>query len=205
MDRAVDPSEHGAVHLHPRWTIGVDDVGEDMIREGILAQDGQEQSVPPVVVVRGAIQNQGHEDLDVEDGDGGGVDGGVPGFVRVERSRAFVLLACRALGIGFGHGGRTSACSCGGGAETAARDLDRAARGRMRRADVRSMRRAEARSWSACNCGGGAEAAARERRRRGRERGGVAQMRAVAGKEGGRPRASTWRRRRSAPRGRRAA
>jgi hypothetical protein len=55
-----------------------------MIHEGIFAQDGQEQSVPPIVVVRGAIQNQGHEDLDVEDGDGGGMDGGVPGFVLVE-------------------------------------------------------------------------------------------------------------------------
>ena len=79
MDGAVDPSEHGAVHLHPRRTIGVYDVGEDVIREGIFAQDCQEHSAPPVVVVCGVIQDQGHED-----GDGGGMDSGVLGFVRVE-------------------------------------------------------------------------------------------------------------------------
>jgi hypothetical protein len=48
-----------------------------VIREGVLAQHSQEQGAPPVVVVSGAIQNQGHEDLDVEDDDRGGVDGGV--------------------------------------------------------------------------------------------------------------------------------
>ena len=85
-----------------------------MIREGIFAQDGQEQSVPPVVVVRGAIQNQGHEDLDVEDGDGSGVPGSVhvegrgPIGLRLalvgERGRAFALLARRSLGVGLSHG-----------------------------------------------------------------------------------------------------
>jgi hypothetical protein len=120
VDRAVDPGQHGAVHLHPCRSIGVDDVEEDMVGEGVLAQDGEEHGAPPVVVIGGAIQNQGHEDLDVEDGDGCGVDGGVLGLVRVEGRRPIGLrLACRlgrvfaclvllaglALSVGLGHVG----------------------------------------------------------------------------------------------------
>jgi hypothetical protein len=194
VDRVVDPSEHGAVHLHPRRTIGVDDVGEEMIREGIFAQDGQEQSVPPIVVVRGAIQNQGHEDLDVEDDDGGAIDGGVPGFVRVEgrgpiglrlalvgeRGRAFALLARRALGIGLSHGDgdERGPTALRGGPKTAARgDPNLSVSGPAIRIARRRMR-----AWV------GRRADARSR-----------------GREKSRAATGAWRRRRSAPRGRRAA
>jgi hypothetical protein len=36
VDGVVDPGEHGAVHLHPRQSIGVDHVGEIMMVRAYL-------------------------------------------------------------------------------------------------------------------------------------------------------------------------
>ena len=92
VDGVVDPREDGAVHLQPRRAIIVDHIGEDVIGEGIFAQDDEEEGAPPGVVVGDAIQDDGDEHLDVEDSDGGGVDVGVLGLVFVE-------------GLGAGGGG----------------------------------------------------------------------------------------------------
>jgi len=92
VNGAVDPREDGAVHLQPRRAIIVDHIGEDVIGEGIFAQDNEEEGAPPGVVVGDTIQDDEDEHLDVEDSDGGGVDVGVLGLVLVE-------------GLGAGSGG----------------------------------------------------------------------------------------------------
>ena len=65
--------------------LGVDHIDEDVICEGILTLDDEEQDVPAVVAVGGAIQNHMYEHLDVEDGEFLGVDNGMLGFVGVKR------------------------------------------------------------------------------------------------------------------------
>ena len=90
-----------------------------MIGEGILAQDDEEEGTPTVVVVGRAIQDHGHEHLDVEDGNGGGVDVGVVGLILVEGGGAGGggLLARDArltLLLGLGHGIQTRRRSSSG-------------------------------------------------------------------------------------------
>ena len=52
---AIDSCEDGAVHLHPCRAIGIGHVREDVIREGVLAEDDEEEIAPSVVVVGGTI------------------------------------------------------------------------------------------------------------------------------------------------------
>jgi hypothetical protein len=99
VDGAVDPREDCTVHLHPRWPIVVDHIGEDVIREGILAQDDEKKRAPSVVVVGDAIKDHRDEHLDVEDSDGGGMNICVPGFVVLKSSGA----RCVGLGLTAGN------------------------------------------------------------------------------------------------------
>lgn len=95
-DGAVDPHEDGAVHLYPCRPLGVGRVGEDVVGEGVLPEDDEEVLAPPIVVVGGTIQRDGDEHLDVDDGEGLGMHGGVLGLKGVKGSIAI------SLGLGGG-------------------------------------------------------------------------------------------------------
>ena len=86
-DGAVDPGKDGAIHLHPYRSVGVGHVREDVILEGIHAED-EEEGVPPAVVVGSAIHRHGDEHPDVDNCDGlcmhGGVLGGTKGEAHVD-------------------------------------------------------------------------------------------------------------------------
>jgi hypothetical protein len=66
----------------------VNHISEDVIPKGILAQNDEEERSPPIVIVGGAIQHQRYENLDVDDGDGCGVNSGMLGLVGVEGGHA---------------------------------------------------------------------------------------------------------------------
>ena len=85
-DGSVDPGEDGAIHLHPRRAIGMGHVGEHVIRERVLAEDDEQEVAPAIVVVGGAIQCDGDEHLDVDDGKGLGVDSSVFHLIGIEGS-----------------------------------------------------------------------------------------------------------------------
>jgi hypothetical protein len=92
-----------------------------VIGEGIFAQDDEEEGVPPSVVVGDAIQDDGHEHLDVKDGDGGGVDVGVLGLVLIEGlGTGGSLPVALLLGLPGGALSRGLRHSWGGGRKPAA-------------------------------------------------------------------------------------
>jgi hypothetical protein len=76
-------------------------VGEDVVRQRVLAEDDEEDLAPPIVVVGDAIEGDGDQHLDVDDGEGMGVNRGVLGLERVEGR----LAIDRSLG-GSGGGAR---------------------------------------------------------------------------------------------------
>jgi hypothetical protein len=119
-DGAVNPGKDCAVHLHPRRALRVRVVGEDMVGEGVLPKDDEEQLAPAIIIVGGAVEGDGNQHLDVDDRDGLRVDGGVLGLKSVEfglaaealslgalAAETFRLsgaLACSALILGGSHG-----------------------------------------------------------------------------------------------------
>ena len=83
-----------SICTHAR-AIRVGHVAEDMVGEGILAQDDEEEGAPSALVTGGVIQHHKNafqkkhhknEHLDVEDGKGLGMDDSVLGLVGVEGS-----------------------------------------------------------------------------------------------------------------------
>lgn len=62
-----------------------------MIRECILAEDNEEDVAPSILVVGGAIERDRDEHLDVDDGEGLGVDGGVLRLIGIKGSNVVSL------------------------------------------------------------------------------------------------------------------
>lgn len=92
-DGAVKPGEDDAVHLLPIGTMGEMLVGEDMFRQGILAEGDEEEATPLRVVCGGDIQCDRNKSLHVEDADGLGVKGGAGVGVEHRRRRGGVRWA----------------------------------------------------------------------------------------------------------------
>lgn len=106
-DGALGPREDSAVHVHPRRVVGIVDIGVDVIRQRILAEEEEEEVAPSGVVVGSALQHDGDEDFDIDDSKGLGVDSRILRLERVESSRSIgsglgftlTLLTRQALGL----------------------------------------------------------------------------------------------------------
>uniref|UniRef100_J3N9T2 NB-ARC domain-containing protein n=1 Tax=Oryza brachyantha TaxID=4533 RepID=J3N9T2_ORYBR len=69
-DHAVEPCENHTVHLCPVGLIKTRNVGEDVVRQGIFAENHEEEAAPPCVVVGGEVKRDRQKGLHVEDGNG---------------------------------------------------------------------------------------------------------------------------------------
>jgi hypothetical protein len=67
-DRAVEPREDDAVHALPSDVVGAIIIGESVIRERVPLERVEEEATPPVEVGRGEVEDERHEELDVDDG-----------------------------------------------------------------------------------------------------------------------------------------
>jgi hypothetical protein len=74
-DDAEQLREDDAVHLDPINAVEVEGVGEDVIRQRVLAEGNQEQAMPLSVVGGGNVERDGDLGLDVEDADCLGMEG----------------------------------------------------------------------------------------------------------------------------------
>ncbi|KAG8089697.1 hypothetical protein GUJ93_ZPchr0011g27518 [Zizania palustris] len=74
-DGAVEPAEDDTVHLGSIHTVGMGVVGEDMARQGVLAEDDEEETAPSGVVGGGDVEGHRYKRLDVEDADSLSVEG----------------------------------------------------------------------------------------------------------------------------------
>uniref|UniRef100_A0A7N0TX93 Uncharacterized protein n=1 Tax=Kalanchoe fedtschenkoi TaxID=63787 RepID=A0A7N0TX93_KALFE len=63
----IEPREDKALHAHPRRDVEVRSVGEHVIRQGILAQDDEEEAAPLGKVRRGKVKNDKNKRPNVED------------------------------------------------------------------------------------------------------------------------------------------
>jgi hypothetical protein len=103
-DSVVEPRIDNAVHLPP-MRVGSGDgvvVGDDMVREPILAECVEEESLPPIVVWWNVVKLDGDHRLDVET-DGLSVEGGDHGVGLTDDARPEDIVITRRR---WSHDGR---------------------------------------------------------------------------------------------------
>ena len=114
-DSAIDPRQDDAICLHPCRARGEGLIFENVASQGIFAKDGEEHVAPLVVGVRGVIEDDGDEGLDVDDGSGLCPKGLVGALVRVQRGGAEMGLLGTACFFSAGFGLSREAMFFGGG------------------------------------------------------------------------------------------